>query len=351
MNHREQLQIFINGLAAKGVSADRIKVITDTLMADDNTIQYFSGGTLAQNLLDQKLNSVRVLEDQIKTQQSQWSDYINRANTTLTQAENERSRAVQQATTADVAIKALAAQYNIPESEVLALYNSQQFQQQQLQQQQFQPSQQYNQSQQQLQAPTFQASQQQISQQQPRQQQQGLTVESLNEYMGNLVNGILEKDAISARHFELTGKPWNPTKASEYIRQQALAGRKVELNEAWRITEGIDQLEAAANEKAKQAERQAIEQEIRQKIASESNHIPTDARPNFGEARIASIFQQQQSQQQQQNNDQARKEQIGHYGRTAEATAAFHRLQQARRLGQPSPYEQASTANTNASTT
>ncbi len=334
VDHKQQLQNFINGLVAKGIPADQVQAISATLLANDNVVEYFSGGVSAQNLLDQKLNGVRQLEDTLKQNQAQWNAYLAQANQTLSQAERERLAAVQTAAAADTAIKAIASQYNIPESEIQSIYNSQQYRTQPSQQQQ---------QQQQLQAPTFQ--QQQQSSQQQQQQNGQLTPDEFRSTLGSLVTDILKKDSINARHFELTGKPWNPMKATDYIQQQAQLGRTVELEEAWRVTEGIDALELTAATNAKAAERLQIEKEIREKIASETNQLPTDAHPNFGEARISAIFNNDHppadgtdGQQQQQN-----KEQSGHNARTQAATAALQRLRTSRALGQPSPYESSTT--------
>jgi hypothetical protein len=338
MNHKEQLQAFINGLVAKGIPATKVQEITTLLLADDGITQYFSGGVLAQNLLDQKLNAVRTLETQLQSQQTQWNTYLNQANQTLQQAEQARLAASNQAAAADTAIKALAQQYQIPEEDVRAIYNPQSYQSQQ-QQQPLAPNYQQQQQPYQQQPNGF---QQQLPARQ-QQQPQYLTPERFNETLSGVVNDLLVKDTINARHFELTGRPWNPSKAVDFIKQQAQLGRTVQLEEAWRLVEGIDQLEASAAEAAKKAERDQLEREIREKLASESTRLPTDAQPNFGEARLSSIFQQPQ----QPNGDgqqQQPKEQLGHHGRTREATSAFFKLQQARRLGQPSPYDQPATA-------
>lgn len=341
VDHRQQLTNFINGLVAQGKTPEQIKAITDVLFADESVVKYFSGGIAGQNLIDQKLAGIRQLEQQLQQQQTSWNQYLQQANTVLSTAEREKTLALQQAAAADTAIKAIASQYNIPESEVRALYNTEQFQQQQ-QQQQLNPFQSQFQQRQQPAAPQFSIQQQGQQQQQP----QYLTPDEYRTSMTSVVEDLLKKDAINARHFELTGKPWNPTKAVEYIKQQAVLGRTVQIEEAWRITEGIDAIEATKAAEAKAAERAQIEQEIRQKLASETNNIPTDAQPNFGEARLSSIFNNTANTGQDNQGQQQQQEQTGHHARTAAATAAFHKLQESRRLGQPSPYQQPANAVT-----
>lgn len=317
MDFKAKLEQFLNSMIAKGVSVAKVDAARAFYIANPELIQPTAEGVLAQDELSRQMAQVTTLTNGLRTKETEWNTYLQRANQTLSTAESARLESERRAAAADTAIKAIAQQYNIPEEDVKAIYNPQVSN--------LHPNPNPNPSDNAAEL-LRRAAEARANQ---NQNQNGITREDLV----GLINDIGKKDSINRRHFDLTGKPWDSSKALSYITEQGQQGREVGIEDAWRITENIDTIEAAKLVEAKLAERVAIEAEIRAKIASEGP-TPLDATPQFQEAKLASIFTATQP-----NEDGTAKEVVGHHGRTREAVAALGRLQAARRLGQKSPYE------------
>jgi len=325
MNHKEHLTNFINSLVSSGkFTVQRGEQLKVAMLADD-VVQPLAEGVTGQSELSRRLGEVQTLEQSLRQQQSNWQDYYQRANTTLTQAEQARVDAERRASSAETAIRSLASQFNIPEEEVRAVY---QFQSHNAnpnppnpnpQPSQFDPNRQRTQA--------------------PQVDPNAVTKQDLY----GLIKDMALKDSLAAKHFTLTGKPWDSSKTLAYIEQQASLGRQVELEQAYRIVENVDALEATASAAAKEAERLAMRREIEAEIAAaQQGALPTDPSPNFAEAHLSSIFESTSSDQVDANGNKVAKEQTGHIGRTRLASNALMEMQRRRATGQKSQYESAS---------
>lgn len=303
-------------MIAKGAPVADVDAARAFYTAHPSLIQPTAEGVIAQDELSRQLDQVSNMTNAIKGKTQEWQNYIQKANTTLTAAEQARVEEARKVASAETAIKALAQQYNISEEDVKALYN---------------PS-----------ATTTIATSTAPANLNPNNnlgEGDRTRVTQLNnqntvsrEDLVGLINDIGKKDELNARHFELTGKPWNSSKALTYIKEQAALGRQVDIEQAWRVTENIDSIEATKATADEQAKEVVMEAKIREKIALE-NTTPLDAAPQFSETKLASIFSVADP-----ADPNAVKERTGHNGRTREAVAALQRLQHARATGQKSPY-------------
>lgn len=318
-DHKQQLSNFLNGLVAKGTAPAKVEELRTLLTSDDTIAQYLSEGTLGQSEVSRRLGEVQGLERTLQTKQQEWTTYLSRAEQTLAASERDRLVAERKVAAAETAMRSIGSQYNISEDEIATLYN---------------PS-------------TFDAARGRVDslpvpgQVQPRQPGNGngngtLTREDIHREMYGLVKDIAKKDSISARHFELTSKPWDSSKALSYIEQQAALGNVVQIEDAWRITENIDVLEAARSQADKEAERTAMREEVRAELAAANQgSLPNDPNPDFGSAHIHALMETTPEGQV--------KEPTGHYARTQQAVKGLHALQQARRMGTKSPYDEQGT--------
>jgi hypothetical protein len=316
-DHKQHFINFVNSLVASGkVTQAKAQELLTLADSDAALLTALAEGNLAQSELNRQLDATRSLETQLRDNYGKWNNHIATVDATLRQSEQERLASERRAAAAETAIRALVSQYNIPEEEARQLYNAESYR--------ANPNS----------NPNFNVNPNPQQPNQPRQPQQDLNAPQYvkAEDLYGLVKDIARKDELAARHFDLTGKPWNSSKALNYIEEQAKQGRPVSLEEAWRITESVDALEATALATAKTAERAALRTEIEAEMAAERNSLPNDPNPSFVDARISQVFEQ--------DADGKPTEQAGHYGRTRAAQAALARLQDARRRGQPSPYDE-----------